>query len=76
MRCARGEARVVTATCGERAAILLAAPPLTGGTSRHSDALFRPPTMRAQVCELDIMFNLEKAHFILDEMCVDPAARA
>ena len=21
-----------------------------------------------QVCELDIMFNLEKAHFILDEM--------
>jgi AP-4 complex subunit sigma-1 len=21
------------------------------------------------VCELDIMFNLEKAHFILDEMC-------
>ena len=22
------------------------------------------------VCELDIMFNLEKAHFILDEMCV------
>ena len=32
--------------------------------------------MRAQVCELDIMFNLEKAHFILDEMCVDPAVRA
>ena len=23
------------------------------------------------VCELDIMFNLEKAHFILDEMVVD-----
>ena len=25
-----------------------------------------PPS--PQVCELDIMFNLEKAHFILDEM--------
>jgi AP-4 complex subunit sigma-1 len=23
------------------------------------------------VCELDIMFNIEKAHFILDEMIVD-----
>merc|ERR1719197_744112 len=23
------------------------------------------------VCELDIMFNLEKAHFILDEMVLD-----
>ena len=28
------------------------------------------------VCELDIMFNLEKAHFILDEMCVLAAAAA
>ena len=27
------------------------------------------------VCELDIMFNLEKAHFILDEMCVFSAPR-
>ena len=25
----------------------------------------------ASQCELDIMFNLEKAHFILDEMVVD-----
>mmetsp|Transcript_97128 Transcript_97128/g.259498 ORF Transcript_97128/g.259498 Transcript_97128/m.259498 type:complete len:146 (+) Transcript_97128:39-476(+) len=25
------------------------------------------------VCELDIMFNLEKAHFILDEMVMDGA---
>mmetsp|Transcript_11764 Transcript_11764/g.13545 ORF Transcript_11764/g.13545 Transcript_11764/m.13545 type:complete len:145 (-) Transcript_11764:289-723(-) len=26
-----------------------------------------------QVCELDIMFNLEKAHFILDEMVMNGA---
>ncbi len=26
------------------------------------------PLLFPQVCELDIMFNLEKAHFILDEM--------
>ena len=26
-------------------------------------------------CELDIMFNLEKAHFILDEMVMNGAHR-
>ena len=29
-----------------------------------------PARVRAQ-CELDIMFNLEKAHFILDEMVMN-----
>ena len=29
-----------------------------------------PPCICAQ-CELDIMFNLEKAHFILDEMVMN-----
>jgi hypothetical protein len=36
----------------------------------HAGALGVPCCCRAQ-CELDIMFNLEKAHFILDEMVMN-----
>lgn len=33
--------------------------------------LFPPPQYFQSVCELDIMFNLEKTHFILDEMVLN-----
>ena len=31
----------------------------------------RSPRFACAQCELDIMFNLEKAHFILDEMVMN-----
>ena len=40
-------------------------------SSNSSMRLWRPWTSISDVCELDIMFNLEKAHFVLDEMVLN-----
>ena len=52
-----------------------------GGSAHRSRLLSRLPFLSSplsllsryfeNVCELDIMFNLEKAHFILDEMVMN-----
>ena len=38
---------------------------------QEPQARFRHVCPLASQCELDIMFNLEKAHFILDEMVMN-----
>ena len=38
---------------------------------QEPQAHFRHVCPLASQCELDIMFNLEKAHFILDEMVMN-----
>lgn len=34
-----------------------------------------PPSLQRQVCELDIIFNFEKAYFILDEFLLGGEAQ-
>ena len=49
------------------------APPLCRGapSARAPRVCTDARRARAAQCELDIMFNLEKAHFILDEMVMN-----